>query len=149
MSQNTQLQSASSATTKAWSNSPRQGCDSSNVIAADYRWMGSARKTSKNTKPIAKLISELSINEEFKAGLSEGRKLLAEECGPTPSLRKLRLERNMSQTDLANATATHQPYIARVESGRIEPCRENIKKIAAALNVNSKDLWAILAGIED
>jgi len=57
------------------------------------------------------------------------------------TLRALRLKHEMSQTDLAEKLKTSQPHVARLESGRAEPGRTTMKKLAEVfgLDMNTID----------
>ena len=56
------------------------------------------------------------------------------------NLRKLRLKKNMSQVDLANALSVDRAYISNIENGRMNPTLSTLEKIAGALKVSIKDL---------
>lgn len=55
-------------------------------------------------------------------------------------LRSLRMERGLSQTDVANKLGITQPTYARYENGKITPQYETRVKIAAILNVPLSEL---------
>ena len=65
--------------------------------------------------------------------MSSGKKL-------GENLRKLRLKKNMSQVDLANALSVDRAYISNIENGRMNPTLSTLEKIAGALKVSIKDL---------
>ena len=56
------------------------------------------------------------------------------------NLRKLRLKKNMSQVDLADALSVDRAYISNIENGRMNPTLSTLEKIAGALKVSIKDL---------
>lgn len=50
-------------------------------------------------------------------------------------LRRLRMERKLSQGDLERATGLRRQYISRVENGRTVPSIETLEKLAGALSI--------------
>ncbi|HBZ46429.1 MAG TPA: hypothetical protein DEO93_03835 [Stenotrophomonas sp.] len=62
-----------------------------------------------------------------------------------PTLRGLRLKHELSQAELATRLNTSQPHIARLESGRSEPGRETMRKLAEVFGI---DMNAIDAAFE-
>ncbi|MHB0875409.1 MAG: helix-turn-helix domain-containing protein [Anaerolineae bacterium] len=46
----------------------------------------------------------------------------------------LRIERGMSQEELARRAGTHQPSVARLESGRSTPSLRMLRRLAEALD---------------
>jgi len=56
------------------------------------------------------------------------------------NLRKLRLEKNMSQGDLATALGVDRAYISNIENGRMNPTLSTLEKIAGALGISSSKL---------
>ena len=53
----------------------------------------------------------------------------------SPSIAKLRLKKGWSQAELARRADTSQPYIARLEQGRVDPQISTVKKLAKALGL--------------
>jgi transcriptional regulator with XRE-family HTH domain len=58
------------------------------------------------------------------------------------TLRKLRDERGYSQEELAERAGLHRNYVGGVERGERNVALENIVKLAKALSVPPKDLFA-------
>ena len=56
------------------------------------------------------------------------------------NLRKLRLKKNMSQVDLANALGVDRAYISNIENDRMNPTLSTLEKISNALGISSSDL---------
>ena len=56
------------------------------------------------------------------------------------SLRRLRLEKRMSQGDIARSLGVHRSYISGLERGVRNPTLTNIDRIARALGVNIQKL---------
>lgn len=51
------------------------------------------------------------------------------------NLKKIRLEKNMSQGDICRALEVDRAYISNLESGKRNPTLATIKRLADALNV--------------
>jgi transcriptional regulator with XRE-family HTH domain len=51
-------------------------------------------------------------------------------------LRQVRIERNFSQADLANAAGYSQQHISKLETGDSDPSLTTLRTIAAALKVH-------------
>ena len=56
------------------------------------------------------------------------------------NLKKIRLEKGMSQGDICRATGMDRGYISRVESGQKNPTISNLEKIAVALKISPDEL---------
>jgi transcriptional regulator with XRE-family HTH domain len=65
--------------------------------------------------------------------MSSGKKL-------GENLRKLRLKKDMSQVDLANALSVDRAYISNIENGRMNPTLSTLEKIAGALEIPMSEL---------
>lgn len=57
-------------------------------------------------------------------------------------LRQFRLARGLSQEGLAELCGLHRTYVGSVERGERNVSIDNIERIAAALEVNIRDLFA-------
>lgn len=91
-------------------------------------------------------IAELEKDDEVSSGLSESRKWLAGEFYEgSVSLAALRLKSGLSQAALAKKLNTSQPHVARMESGKTDPQYTTIRKLEAALGV---DTMTIIRAIE-
>lgn len=55
-------------------------------------------------------------------------------------VRKIRLEQNLSQEELADRAGVHRTYIGMIERAEKNITLENIEKIAKALKVSPKEL---------
>jgi ribosome-binding protein aMBF1 (putative translation factor) len=75
---------------------------------------------------------------ERQAALARARAWLAQSAfGDEPdSLKKLRLEKGLSQTQLASLMGTTQAQIARIESGQRDVQVSTIERLAEALDVD-------------
>jgi transcriptional regulator with XRE-family HTH domain len=60
------------------------------------------------------------------------------------SVRELRNQRGLSQEELAERAGLHRNYIGGIERGERNIALKNIVKLAKALSVPSKDLFADL-----
>ena len=56
------------------------------------------------------------------------------------NLKKIRLEKGMTQGDICRATGMDRGYISRVESGQKNPTISNLEKIAKALKISPDEL---------
>ena len=56
------------------------------------------------------------------------------------NLKRIRLEKGMSQGDICRASGMDRGYINRVESGQKNPTISNLEKIAMALKVSPDEL---------
>jgi len=56
------------------------------------------------------------------------------------NLKKIRLEKGMTQGDICRATGMDRGYISRVESGQKNPTISNLEKIAKALKIFPDEL---------
>ena len=56
-------------------------------------------------------------------------------------LRALRIERAMTQEDLANAAGVSTVFISSIERGKYAPSFDNLAKLARVLDVPVKDLF--------
>ncbi len=54
--------------------------------------------------------------------------------------RKLRVQKGMTQTELAQIVGVTRSYVARLENGKVLPNVETLKRIAKALSVSIEDL---------
>lgn len=57
------------------------------------------------------------------------------------AVRERRLERNLSQEDLAGLCSLHRTYISDIELGKRNVSLTNIDKVAAALGVSLSELF--------
>lgn len=64
-----------------------------------------------------------------------------------PSIAQLRLKKGWSQAQLARHAQTSQPYIARLEQGRVDPQMSTAQRLAKALGV-SIETFALALSIE-
>jgi len=64
----------------------------------------------------------------------------------TNRLRELRLERGLSQTELARRTGIGRPGLWRIETSRARPTRTSRSLIAAALELDEADVFGAGGG---
>lgn len=55
-------------------------------------------------------------------------------------LRKIRLQKKLSQGDVARILGVHRSYISGLEQGRRNPSLVTVYKIARALNISVREL---------
>lgn len=63
-------------------------------------------------------------------------------------LSRLRLERGMTQADLAAASGLNQATIARLEAGRVSPKASTIVTVAEALDIDPVDYFGAVCGLK-
>lgn len=59
----------------------------------------------------------------------------------TRKIKKIRLEKNISQTELAAAAEMSQPFLANVENGKKEPSTMTLIRIANALDISPREFF--------
>ena len=57
------------------------------------------------------------------------------------AVRKLRMQKNISQEDFAYLCGLHRTYISDIELGKRNISLDNIEKIAEAFNISLADLF--------
>lgn len=103
---------------------------------------------SHGTKTIGEVADELARDDAtFAEHLRQARRELAAQIDTAASLtiRGLRLNRGMSQAQLATAMNTSQSHIARIESGRNDPTFDTFQKLANALQVELGEVVSAFA----
>lgn len=126
-----------SSSTKFFEALPQTGTAKGEVIFAEF---------SAPPRPLAipgaididDLVAELEgQSTENAEAISLGRKWVAENFyADHSSVAQLRLQRGWSQAELARRADTSQPYIARIELGKVDPQISTVKKLAKALDVS-------------
>jgi DNA-binding XRE family transcriptional regulator len=87
----------------------------------------------KGATTLADFMAELESDKDMAPRLAVARRALAGSLDPTRTLRHLRLAAGLSQEKLAERAHTTQPYIARVESGMLDPGTDMLARLAFAL----------------
>lgn len=91
---------------------------------------------------ISQLATEWERDADGRAALEEGRQWVADafygEDGDT--VRTLRLRKGWSQARLAEALATSQPHVARIERGTENLTIETCRKLSRALGIDLNTL---------
>ncbi|WP_293652901.1 helix-turn-helix domain-containing protein [Thiolapillus sp.] len=146
MMQSTPSASASSAPTKSFERvfgdsgtaTSRTRCQ---VFAFEAYTTPSPQAPAKHSS-ISQLSAEWEGDAKGRAALEEGRQWVADtfygEDGDT--VRTLRLRKGWSQARLAEALATSQPHIARIERGRENLTIETCRKLTRALEIDLNTL---------
>lgn len=86
---------------------------------------------------IDQLVEQEETNPEMAVAIMEGRRQVAEafySSGPQ-KLSYYRLSKGWSQKRLAEEAKTSQSYIARIETGEVDPQVSTVKKLAQALEI--------------
>ena len=87
-------------------------------------------------------MAELETDADMATHLEEARRGLADTVDQAGTLRHLRLAAGMSQTKLADLALTTQSYIARVESGTLDPGTDMLARLASALGTDEVTLFS-------
>ena len=73
-------------------------------------------------------------------------------CSPSApnacAIREFRVDKQLSQEDLAHRAALHPPWISHLESGRENPSWATVRRLASALNITLADLAAHAEALE-
>lgn len=79
-----------------------------------------------------------------------GEAILAKHISPrrNNALRKIRMERNMSQSELERLSGVHWNTIYRIETGTISPNVDTALKLCKALNCSLDDIFGEKAQTE-
>lgn len=56
-------------------------------------------------------------------------------------IKRIRLEKNISQTELAAAAEMSQPFLANVENGKKEPSTMTLIRLAKALDISPREFF--------
>jgi len=108
-----------------------------------------SRRQTRHGVAIDTLIAERERDTKKAAALARARRKHAAnlEDDPALSLTRLRLAKGWSQTQLAHAIGTQQPYIARIERGDDDLKMSTMEKIAQALGVPASDIFQAVATV--
>ena len=76
-------------------------------------------------------------SQENAKAIAKGREWVAETFyADRPTIAQLRLKKGWSQAELARRAETSQPYIARLEQGKVDPQMSTAQKIAKVLGAS-------------
>jgi DNA-binding XRE family transcriptional regulator len=81
------------------------------------------------TRPLGELKNELNEDPEFRAAMAE----LEPWEQITRALIRYRIERDLTQTELAKLAGISQPAVARLEAAEHEPRLSTLRKVVHAL----------------
>lgn len=86
---------------------------------------------------IGQFVASLEADEENARGIAKGRQRIAKVFYGKKSnpIAYWRLKKGWSQKKLADAAGTSQSYVARIETGRVDPQVSTVNRIALALGV--------------
>lgn len=103
------------------------------------------KKSAERTKGTSALIAKLKESDpRLSAAIEASRVKIANVISDENTLKRLRLSKGLSQSDLAAMLKTKQPQIARIESGDQSPRIEFIKRLAVALDEDPVDIFKLL-----
>lgn len=90
------------------------------------------------------------VDGKYRGEMSNARQYLAQTFlpGNPASLAKLRLQRGLSQAELARIIQSSQPHIAKIEAGSIKIYWDTAIKLADALNVSLDMLRPLIDGTQ-
>lgn len=57
-------------------------------------------------------------------------------------LREVRFQKNLTQIELQNRSGVHRTFISFFENEHLQPSAEQKRKLAKALGVRIRDIWA-------
>ena len=86
--------------------------------------------------PIGDLARELEADPDMAPRMERARRALAQTLDGHPTLRQLRLSAGLSQTVLAQRAGTTQSYVARIESGSLDPGTDMLARLSNAMGVD-------------
>lgn len=97
------------------------------------------------------LAAELEGSEETHQELKDARAWVGREVygADKDSIKSLRLEKGLSQTQLGNSLKTSQSHIARIESGKIDIAFSTFDKLCEVLEIQPNQLSQILKNKRD
>jgi DNA-binding transcriptional regulator YiaG len=104
-----------------------------------------------STKPLAGAVTLADFTAEFEADpdiaprLSDARRALSAVLDKTCTLRSMRLAAGLSQAKLAAGANTSQAYVARVESGTLDPGTDMLSRLATALGTDAVKVFAAVS----
>lgn len=85
---------------------------------------------------LSSFIAELEFEPAMAERLNNARRALASAIGEAETFRHLRLSAGLSQDRLAALASTTQTYVARLESGTVDPGTDMLARLAAALGTS-------------
>ena len=91
---------------------------------------------------IGDFVQELEADPDMAPRLERARRSLAKLLDEQPNFRQLRLSAGLSQDRLAEIADTTQSYIARIESGTVDPGTDMLARLAAALRVTEVTVFS-------
>lgn len=87
-------------------------------------------------------VASVEADPEQRRYISEARKTFSKllDDPSRPTIRTLRLNKGLSQAQVAQLIETSQPQIARLEAGKHDPTYDTFVKLARALSVEITDI---------
>lgn len=92
--------------------------------------------------PIGDFARELESDADIAPRLERARRSLAKVLDDQPNFRQLRLSAGLSQGRLGEMAGTTQSYIARIESGTLDPGTDMLARLAAALGASEVTVFS-------
>lgn len=94
---------------------------------------------------LGKLLDDWGQDLETRDAISEARKWVSSTYyEDQDSIRRLRLAKGLSQSDLAKLLGTSQPHIARIEKGTENIQLSTCRRLCSALDIDLNTLGAVI-----
>ena len=94
-------------------------------------------------------MAEVEADSDMAPRLAEARRNLAEILDKAKAFRHLRLAAGLSQAKLADLAKTTQTYVARVESGTLDPGTDMLARLASALGTSDVTVFSAVRAQRD
>lgn len=85
---------------------------------------------------------ELEADADMAPRLERARRSLAKVLDDQPNFRQLRLSAGLSQGKLAEMADTTQSYVARIESGTLDPGTDMLARLASSLRISEVTVFS-------
>ena len=98
----------------------------------------------KRTRSLSDVMAALEADVSVAKELPSARKVVGESLygAEARTLAAMRLRAGLSQSQLAAKVGTSQPHLARIERGQCDPGTDLIVRLAAALDIDPREVFA-------